>query len=445
MPGAAKPPRHTPKFDLLLEGAAAPAALIESVITIRVHQDLEMADCLELRLSNPDLTWTESDALQEGKKLRIELGYEESSVALAFEGTIVRRDCQFPVRGPALVTVVAYDAEHALKHGRHHKAWLDSKDSDIASQIASEAGLSADVKATSVTHRYVAQHDQTHLDFLRERAVRNGYEVRIDRANKKLYFGPPQVGGSPLSLSWEVDLFSFSPRMTTAGQVSEVVVRGWDMVKKESILEKAKASQTQLKLDGSDLGAALAEKAHKAREVLYAGTPLFEPAEAQALAAARLDGLASRYAQATGSCQGDVAIQPGTLLELQAVGERACGRYYVDRVLHHFQPGLGFSSHFQVHRSAERVAPAAQDPLPKVVPSREEPPREEARFVEFDVRGGPGESVDGWSYTLTLPGGEQRQGTLDETGKIRVEGIRDPGEVKIEVDHPEGHVGPAEQ
>ena len=37
------------------------------------------------------------------------------------------------MRGPAIVTVVAYDQEHKLKHGRHHKAWLDMKDSEIAS------------------------------------------------------------------------------------------------------------------------------------------------------------------------------------------------------------------------------------------------------------------------------------------------------------------------
>lgn len=440
MPGA----EQTPKFDLMLEGSAAPAALLESVITIRVHQDLEMADCLELRLSNLDLNWTESDALQEGKTLRVEMGYEESGITLAFEGTIVRRDCQFPIRGPALVTVVAYDAEHALKHGRHHKAWLDSKDSDIASQLASEAGLSARVSATSTTHRYVAQHDQTHLEFLRERARRIGYEVRLDRENKELYFGPPETSGSPLTLTWEVDLYSFSPRMTTAGMVSEVSVRGWDMTKKEKILGKSKANETKLKLDGSELGADLAKKAHKPREVLYSDTPLFEEGEAVALAQARLDGLATRYAQATGSCQGNAQIQPGTLLDLQSVGERASGRYYVDRVMHHFQPGLGYSSHFQVHRSAERLAPAAHDPLPKVVPSREEAPREEARFVEFDVRAAPGESVEGWGYTVTLPGGEQRKGTIDETGKIRVEGVRDPGEVTVDIDHPEGHIGPAE-
>lgn len=429
--------QHTPKFDLLVNGSAAPSAMLESVITLRVHQDLEMSDCLEMRLSNPDLSWTESDALAEGTTLELQLGYEETSLGLAFQGTVVRRDCQFPVRGPAIVTVVAYDKEHALKHGRHHQAWLDMKDSEIASQIAGAAGLSGDVKDSKVKQRYVVQHDQTHLGFLRERARRLGFEVAVDRENKKLYFGPHRAKSALRTIEWEVDLFSFSPRMSTVGQPSKVKVRGWDMTKKEKILAEAASSKAQIKLNGSDLGAKLAEKAHGAREVLYPGTPLFETGEADALVQARLDTLTSAYAQASGTCQGDAAIQPGQVLDIQGVGERASGEYYVDRVLHHFQPGLGYSTHFQVHRASERLAPVQQDPLPKVVPSREEVPREEAHYVEFNVRPAGGESVEGWNYTVKLPGGKLEKGTLDETGKIRIDGIRDPGEVEIEIEHPE--------
>lgn len=435
--------QHTPKFDLLVNGSAAPSALLESVITLRVHQDLDMSDCLEMRLSNPDLSWTESDALVEGTTLELELGYEETKLGLAFQGTVVRRDCQFPVRGPAIVTVVAYDKEHALKHGRHHKAWLDMKDSEIASQIAGAAGLSGDVKDSKVKQRYVVQHDQTHLAFLRQRARRLGYEVAVDRQNKKLYFGPPRAKGSIRTITWEIDLFSFSPRMTTVGQPSKVKVRGWDMTKKEKILAEAASTKAQIKLNGSDLGAKLAEKAHGAREILYPGTPLFETGEADALVQARLDALTSAYSQASGTCQGDFEIQPGTVIDIQGVGERAGGEYYVDRVLHHFQPGLGYSTHFQVHRASERVPQPEPEPLPKVVPSREEPPREEAHYVEFNIRPTSGESVEGWNYTVKLPGGKEEKGTLDETGVIRVEGIRDPDDVEIEIEHPEEQNPPA--
>lgn len=435
--------QHTPKFDLLVNGSAAPSAMIESVITLRVHQDLEMADCLEMRLSNPGLSWTESDALVEGTTVKLKLGYEETSIGLAFEGTIVRRDCQFPVRGPAIVTVVAYDKEHQLKHGRHHKAWLDMKDSEIASQIAGSAGLSGDVKDSKVKQRYVVQHDQTNLAFLRERARRLGFEVNLDRTSKKLYFGPPRAKGSIRTITWETDLFSFSPRMSSVGQPSKVKVRGWDMTKKEKITAEAASSKALVKLNGSDLGAKLAEKAHGAREILYPGTPLFEPGEADALVQARLDQLTSAYAQGTGTCQGDFEIQPGTVIDIQGVGERASGEYYVDRVLHHFQPGLGYSSHFQVHRASERNPQPDPEPLPKVVSSREEAPREEAHYVEFNIRPTSGESVDGWNYTVTLPGGKQESGTLDETGVIRIEGIRDPDDVKIEITHPDDQNPPA--
>ena len=64
------------------------------------------------------------------------------------------------------------------------------KDSDIASQIASEANLEVDAVDSKVTHDYVIQANQTDLEFLRERAGRIQYEVFV--SDKTLHFRPVQ-------------------------------------------------------------------------------------------------------------------------------------------------------------------------------------------------------------------------------------------------------------
>ena len=55
-----------------------------------------------------------------------------------------------------------------------------------------------------------------------------------------------------------------------------------------------------------------------------------------------------------------------------------------------------------------------------------------------------GEKLEGISYTLTMPNGEVKSGTLDATQTIRVEGIRDPGECKIEL-KPDEEMEPVEE
>lgn len=424
----------TPKFELLVDGSPVDAAMAESVVFLTVHKRLDLADMLEVRLGNDDLAWTESDALSEGKAISLKLGYEEVELVQVFSGEITRRDCVFPLRGPAMVTVVAYDKKHQLKRGKPSKTYLDMKDSDIVSAIASEVGLSADVDATTTTHAYVLQKSQTHLAFLADRAHRVGYAFKIDCENSKLTFKKPDTANVAATLKWGENLRSFSPRMSTADQVSKVIVQGWDVTKKERIQVKVEPAKIELQLDGAKKGAELAPKA----ELLMPTTPVRSAEEATALGESIINVRANLFCQGSGSCQGDPNIDTGGVLEIDGVGRRAGGQYFIREVLHHLEPAAGYHTRFGVIRATESKDPGEREELPKKVSEVEEADGEGETFVEVTARSETGESLEGVSYTVTLPSGEQKKGTLDETQKIRIEGVRDVGECKIELDPPEG-------
>ncbi|MGE0710772.1 MAG: phage late control D family protein [Planctomycetota bacterium] len=443
MAGSESGGKPTPKFELLIDGAAASPAVVESVIAIRVRLSQDLASCLELRLSNSDLSWTEADTFDEGKRVEVKLGYEETGIEQVFGGEIVRRDCEFPVRGPAVVTVVAFDKQAKLRRERRSRTWLDAKDSDIISALASDAGLSADVKATTTTLPYVVQFNQPNLSFLYERCRRLGYIVTIDEKDAKLTAKPIEDVTADVTLKWGKDLLAFSARMSVASQLTEVSVRGWDMTKKEKIQDKLAASAVKAQFGGSDLGAKLAESTGGKRTSLMASTPIFSLGEATAMAESLMTAAAQTYALAEGTCQGDPKLRPGKALTVEEVGARASGPYLVNEVYHHFQPGLGYSTHFQLNRPTERIPAGDPEPLPESVPAREEGESEAPSFIEFDIRSVSGEDVAGWGYTVTLPNGETRKGKVDASGRIRLEGIRDPGEAKIELEVPEDldHLG----
>lgn len=436
--GAPSATTTAPKFELLVGGQPVDPVLAESVILLRTHLHLELADCLEIRLSNDDLGWSEADTLAEGKEVALKLGYEgEEELAQVFKGEIVRRDCEFPVQGPAVVTVVAFDKEHRLKRGRVSKAWLDMKDSDVVSEIAGAVGLTADVEDTQVVHPYLFQQAQTNLAFIRERAALLDCVVDVDRENSKVSFKKAVDSSSVMTLKWGENLLAFASRMTTDAQVSKVIVRGWDMMAKAAIEGTAEDGDIRYLMGGADTGAALAKKTYGAREVLYADRPLFVAAEATALAQARLNQLSAGYTEGQASCQGTTEIEAGVKVTFEAVGERAGGDHFVTRVLHHFEPGVGFSTHFDFIRSTERMT-AGEDRPVEEVPPREQEQQEQPGWVEITVRSETGESLEGVSYVVTLPNGQQQRGTFDATQTIRVEGIRDPGEAQIEFTPPEG-------
>lgn len=418
----------TPKFEVLIDGAAPPAELAESIITLSARLDLEMADMIELRLSNKDLRWTEGDALAEGKKIALKFGYVEADLALVATGTVIRRECEFPERGPAVCTVVAYDKRHLLKHAVHTRTWKDTKDSDVVKQLAQQAGFQADVDDTGQPEPYLFQQAQTDIAFIRERAMRLGYEVYLDAENEKLSFKKPRTsGGAAVTLDWGETLFSFAPRFSTANILEEVSVRGWDPKKKVAIEASAKPENPGLGVGRT--GVAAASK-WGSRKTLVVGGPS-STQDAQAMAKALVSQQLLEYARGEALCQGDPKIRPGAIVHFENVGKRAGGDFYVQNVFHDFD-ARGYRTFFEFLRPGSHAPPEQPKPVQPAPPAKKESP-EQPTWVEFKIEEHGTAVAAGTPYKVTLPDGRQITGKLDESKTIRVEGIKNPGDCKIEL------------
>ncbi len=363
--------KQTPKFELLIDGSPAPPEIVEAVITISVRLDLDLQDAIELQLSNKDLSWGESDTFAEGKQIAVKLGYVETQTALVATGEVVRREFSFPERGPAVVTIVAYDKRHSLKRGEQTRAWKNVKDSDIVTQLCQNAGFTPDVDDTQVSHPYMFQPAMSDLAFILERGRRLGYIVHVDPAGKKLSFKQwnPQ-GASVVELDWGETLFSFRPRFTTSHQFSTVSVRGWDPIKKTAVTAQADKSDAPT-LGAANLGLAVAEKGFGARTELLVQFPVTDPAEAKEIAKACLASATTTYVRADGSCQGEATILPGVIIKMGGIGVRASGDYVVSSVTQHYD-SRGYTTFFECLRPGAVEPPPPPPPPPP--PSPPPPP-----------------------------------------------------------------------
>jgi phage protein D len=355
--------KQTPKFELLIDGSPAPPEIVEAVITISVRLDLDLQDAIELQLSNKDLTWGESDTFAEGKKLGVKLGYVETQTSLVATCEIVRREFSFPERGPAVVTIVAYDKRHSLKRGEQTRAWKNVKDSDIVTQLCQNAGFTPDVDDTQVSHPYMFQPAMSDLAFILERGRRLGYVVHVDPEGKTLSFKQWKPSGSSVAeLDWGETLFSFRPRFTTSHQFSTVSVRGWDPIKKTAVTAQADKSDSPT-LGAAKLGIAMAETGFGSRAELLVQFPVTDPTEAKEIATAYLSSASTTYARADGSCQGEPTILPGVVIKLGGVGVRASGDYVISSVTQHYD-SRGYTTFFECLRPGVVEPPPPPPPPP---------------------------------------------------------------------------------
>jgi phage protein D len=249
------------------------------------------------------------------------------------------------------LTVRGFDRLHRLRRGRKSRSFQKMTDSDIASQVARDANLTPEVESTTVTYDSVFQHNQTDLEFLLLRAHRIGYEVKVE-GRSLLFRTPRESRAKQVTLTHGEELQEFSPRLSVAEQVTEVVVRGWDPKRKEEITGRAGSGDERSRMGGQETGAALAKRVAGSVQEVMVDHPLSSPEEADAIARAVLNRLALDLVTGDGTCMGNPQIRAGTVVELRGLGKRFSGLYYVVGCSHVISAQRGYSTTFQVRRSA---------------------------------------------------------------------------------------------
>ena len=74
--------------------------------------------------------------------------------------------------------------------------------------------------------------------------------------------------------------------------------------------------------------------------------------EADQLARGSFGEMALHYVEGRGVCIGNPKLRAGTLVEIEGLGERFSGAYYITTTEHAFRPGSGYRTTFTVRRNA---------------------------------------------------------------------------------------------
>ena len=121
-------------------------------------------------------------------------------------------------------------------------------------------------------------------------------------------------------LTYGRSLIEFKPDLTTANQVGEVTVRGWDAVKKEKIEQTAKRSDIAIKGVGPKGNQAAIEQSFNQRKEIVATKPIESVAEAKTLAVRTLEENAKDMVKGSGSTVGLPDLRAGSVVQIDGLG-----------------------------------------------------------------------------------------------------------------------------
>ncbi len=352
------PDRPTLSTELIIkiDGSKIQDAVRAKVVEATIDQHVLMPDMFTLRMQDEDLKILDEGPFDLTKEIEILAGDSANERTVLIKGEISALEPYFGEGMTPELVVRGYDKSHRLFRETKSRAFLNKKDSQLAEEIAAEIGLSPQVEATSTVYDHIFQSNQSDLAFLMERAWRIGYECFVD--DGKLYFRQPPDNPAAVTLRWGDDLVSFRPRMTLAEQVDEVMVKGWDIDQQKAIVGKSEEGKLYPQIDESKNGAAWANSFGQGKLIIV-DQPVVSQAEADALAAARMNEMSGAFVQAEGIAFRHPDIKAGKMVELKLLGKRLSGKYLVTSATHVYSPE-GFRTSFAVRGSrsgslAERV------------------------------------------------------------------------------------------
>lgn len=341
----------TGAFKLFHNGAELSDDLLSAVEKVDVEDEINLPSMFAIRINIVDMengSWRGID-LEEfklGDEIKILMGMGETTEMLI--GEIAALEPTFGSR--SFMEIRGFDRLHKLRFGAYRRSFKEMKDSDVASSIASDAGLTPDVEDTETTHEYLFQNNLSNFDFLGSRARRIDYEMLAQ--DKTFIFRKSQEDKAPeLTLNLDSELEQFSARLKTITQGSKIEVRGWDVKKKEEITASAEAGSENSKMDGDETGYDLSESAFGASETAIVGSVVVDSTDAENQAKASYNAMLRGFLTGEGEGPGNALIRAGMTVEIKGVGERFSGPYYVTSSAHSFSFDEGYKTKFKVKRT----------------------------------------------------------------------------------------------
>jgi phage protein D len=342
---------YVPYFEVSVGGRKQSGAVVRDVMQVSYKDNVEQIDGFELTVNNWDadqrkFKYSDKPLFEPGQRVELKMGYMGSGgsgLRMMIRGEITALRPTFPASGQPTLAVSGLNVLHKFqdeqKSDKYDGMTLGKIAEKVCDRLKSKFPVKFDGPQAPVLEAVqtdLIQNNEYDIVFLIALARRAGYELVADDSGDvtSLSFGQPSSAATvSYKLQYGRTLTEFQPNLDFSHQVSEVEVRGWDPVKGEAI--QVTADQGQAGPDGlqGKMKQGTANPVAARREVIN-NAPVRDAQAAREVAAAQLRRINNVVVTATGSVVGLPDLRAGAQIQVDGLGLRFNGRYFVTATTH---------------------------------------------------------------------------------------------------------------
>ncbi|MGH4023460.1 MAG: VgrG-related protein [Pseudonocardiaceae bacterium] len=323
-----------------------------------------LPDLFVLRFRDPGRNVLEKAKIKIGAKVKLKAQAGDSpSPELLLSGEVTALSVDIDPSG-TVTEVRGYDHSHRLFRGRRVAAYANMTVSDVVRKVAQRCSLgvgAVDNFAAPPADTEISQDNVSDWDFLQRLADLTGAELAV--VDSKLSFQLPadssdapdarsRARQDPLVLEAGQNVTAVRAAVSSAEQVGQVEVRGWDYRAKQAVTASAPAKTSSAQL-GSITPQSLAQNFGNGT-FLATDVPHRTQNAAKAAAEALAAQIAGAFAEIEGVAKGNPKLRAGTSVSLSGVGVPFEGKYTLSATRHLFTQDTGYTTLFTVSGRQER-------------------------------------------------------------------------------------------
>jgi phage protein D len=333
-----------PKLTVKMDGSALEPRIASQLIEFTVDHRRNAPDLFRLVFHDPQLTLVDLPTFKVGAEAHIAIEVDPQARGVLTEGEVTSLTLEDNAWGTQLI-VQGMDRSHALFRERRAEVHLNVKYSDVVTTIAGRAGLRAQADATATVHPYLSQNGLTDWEFLQMMADEVGFDVWTE--GRTLHFAAAARASAPVAeLERGKNLVHLTVVASGGGEhAKQVQVRGWDPATQRAVVSESAANATP----GAQVGIGAPSQVRGSFDngkVVLTRTPVRTANQADKLAKAAAESMASGYLEVTGAASGDPRLKARAAVKVTKAGTRFSGTYVLTEVRHIWETEAGYRTEF---------------------------------------------------------------------------------------------------
>ena len=227
----------------------------ECIESIDVTEQDFGSDMCTLKINDPNFLYIEDNIFVEEATVHVEMGWNEDTHRITFDGFISAIDIDFPDNGFPVLTISCLDETHLMNREKKTRSWDNVTRPEVVKKIAKEYGFKCVIESGYSFDREdtISQSKVTDIDFLESLAGEEREPFICKLVKDTIYYVKRGILKDPTSTlyyrKFPYDVVSFSPQINK--ETRQVSVTESNINTSDKSVDKATATDNNTSRDTS--------------------------------------------------------------------------------------------------------------------------------------------------------------------------------------------------